>query len=272
MNIKIDIDRLKEERKRIGLSQPDLAKRIGYTKQSISKWENSKEDVYIRGKILKKLASSLACTSDYLTGITNSRNTEVQGGEERKVLGISSSLQTEIREHIRIYTDEQLIFLNDLLKIIDVSEASHLLLFKKIFSSVLEISTMTFSHPLNNWNLFKNSFCNTSKTLENASTELRRYFPDKKMPEALEKSIKSYSEAIQKDFQRLSRPLQSEIFFEQSLKHIPDNFNSFLKTLDSELPDNDAKKLLITTYSEELTNALHTDIKKLLQVLQGPIV
>lgn len=270
MNIQILPERVKKERENRNLSKNALAKQIGYTRQAISVWEKSENDLYIRSEVLGKLSNALGCTADYLTGKTDSKYTELQGDEEIKVLGISSKLQNTIREHIYFYSDEQLMFLNDFLEIIDISDTIHLLLFKKIFSSVLDISAITFSHPLNNWMLFKNSFRNTSSTLAKIKTELERQFPDSKLPKPLKNSLENCSKAFEKDYKQLSKPLRSERSLKESLKYIPDDFELFLKELKEQALDCKLKNLLVEAYSDAFDKAFVTDTEKLFRVLQRP--
>lgn len=60
-------DRIKQRRIELGLSQTDLAKRMGYSdKTSISKIENSENDISI--KKITRVASALNTTASYLLG------------------------------------------------------------------------------------------------------------------------------------------------------------------------------------------------------------
>lgn len=57
-------ERIKARRKEVGLSQEDLAKRIGLTKGSISQWEQG--GTQPKGENLYKLASALGVTAEWL--------------------------------------------------------------------------------------------------------------------------------------------------------------------------------------------------------------
>lgn len=60
-------DRIREKRLEIGLSQDELAKRLGYRdKTSISKIENSGDDISM--KKIARVAAALGVTSAYLMG------------------------------------------------------------------------------------------------------------------------------------------------------------------------------------------------------------
>lgn len=68
-------DRIYELRKQRGLSQVDLAKALGVTKQSVSNWENSNIQPSI--DLLVRIAQFFSVTTDYLLGLDNRRYIEV---------------------------------------------------------------------------------------------------------------------------------------------------------------------------------------------------
>jgi phage repressor protein C with HTH and peptisase S24 domain len=57
-------ERIKERRKLLRLTQPELAKLIGVTKATISQWESAATSP--KGKNLYNLAKNLQCTTDWL--------------------------------------------------------------------------------------------------------------------------------------------------------------------------------------------------------------
>ncbi|MGP1834349.1 S24 family peptidase [Shewanella frigidimarina] len=57
-------DRIKERRKLVGLTQPELAKLIGVTKATISQWETAATSP--KGENLYNLAKHLRCATDWL--------------------------------------------------------------------------------------------------------------------------------------------------------------------------------------------------------------
>lgn len=59
-------DRIAESLKTIGLTQRELAKKIGVTEVSVSKYINNKRTP--NGNIIAKMATALHTTSDYLLG------------------------------------------------------------------------------------------------------------------------------------------------------------------------------------------------------------
>ena len=62
------MNRLRELRKRKGLTQSDLAEKLGVTSMSISRYENGKDE--INNKNLKKLSEIFDVSIDYLLGNT----------------------------------------------------------------------------------------------------------------------------------------------------------------------------------------------------------
>ena len=68
--------RIREVRQARGMSQVELARLLGVTKQSISNWEN--DNIQPSIEMLVKLARSLSVSADYLLGL-----------EERQILDVS---------------------------------------------------------------------------------------------------------------------------------------------------------------------------------------
>ena len=59
---------IKVIRKKIGLSQAELAQRVGVTRESISRYEDGSRTPSLQ--VFQKLASALGCTLDELVGKT----------------------------------------------------------------------------------------------------------------------------------------------------------------------------------------------------------
>ncbi len=68
-------ERIREIRLARKLSQVELAKIIGVTKQSVSNWEN--DNIQPSIEILVKLSKALSVSADYLLGIENKRQLDV---------------------------------------------------------------------------------------------------------------------------------------------------------------------------------------------------
>lgn len=62
---------LASERVRLGMTQEDLGKRIGVSKQSISNWEVGTSN--IGSENIRKLVEIFNCSADYLLGIKDER-------------------------------------------------------------------------------------------------------------------------------------------------------------------------------------------------------
>ena len=60
-----------------GMSQVELARRLGVTKQSVSKWEN--DNIQPSIEMLKKLADIFSVSTDYLLGLEKEEFIDVSG-------------------------------------------------------------------------------------------------------------------------------------------------------------------------------------------------
>lgn len=69
-------DRVKELRKKSGYTQEQLAKKMGKSKQIISRIEKTKERL-VKSDTLELLSKELNTSTDYLLGLTNSPNLEL---------------------------------------------------------------------------------------------------------------------------------------------------------------------------------------------------
>lgn len=68
--------RIRQRRLQLGMSQEELAFKIGTSQKQISRYERDDSD--FTGKVLLKLADALETTSDYILGITDSPDREVR--------------------------------------------------------------------------------------------------------------------------------------------------------------------------------------------------
>ena len=60
-----------------GLSQVELARILGVTKQSVSNWEN--DNIQPSIEMLKKIAQTFVVSADYLLGLDDSEYIDVRG-------------------------------------------------------------------------------------------------------------------------------------------------------------------------------------------------
>lgn len=76
-------DRIREIRFAKKISQVELAKILGVTKQSVSNWEN--ENIQPSIDMLSKIADALSVTTDYLLSRSNKRYLDVTGLSENMI-------------------------------------------------------------------------------------------------------------------------------------------------------------------------------------------
>lgn len=65
------MNQIRSERARLGLSQDDLAEKLGVSRQSIINWEQG--DVDLKASVVVAMAELFSCSTDYLLGCTNER-------------------------------------------------------------------------------------------------------------------------------------------------------------------------------------------------------
>ena len=85
-------DRLKELRKNSGLTQKQLAERIGVAKSVVSYYESG--DRLPSYDVLKKLARTFHVTTDYLLGIEYSRTLDVSDLSDDQIMAITDLIET----------------------------------------------------------------------------------------------------------------------------------------------------------------------------------
>lgn len=77
-------ERLKNLRESRGLSQVQLARRLGKSKQSVSNWENN--NILPSIEMLVKLAQMFCVSCDYLLGIDDQRFLDVNGLKDEELI------------------------------------------------------------------------------------------------------------------------------------------------------------------------------------------
>lgn len=87
-------EKIREIRIAKKISQVELAKMLGVTKQSVSNWEN--DNIQPSVEMLSKIADVLCVTTDYLLGRDNRRYLEVTGVSEEAIQNLQ-----ELIEHIK---------------------------------------------------------------------------------------------------------------------------------------------------------------------------
>lgn len=69
--------RIKEQRESYGMSQTELAGKLGVSKQSVSNWEN--DNIQPSIEMLIKIAKLFSVTTDYLLGLDSRQFIEITG-------------------------------------------------------------------------------------------------------------------------------------------------------------------------------------------------
>ena len=76
-------DRIREIRIAKRISQVDLAKELGVTKQSVSNWEN--DNIQPSIEMLSRIADALSVSTDYLLGRDEKRYLDISGLSEKAI-------------------------------------------------------------------------------------------------------------------------------------------------------------------------------------------
>ncbi len=84
-------DRIREIRLAKKISQVELAKTLGVTKQSVSNWEN--ENIQPSIEMLSKLADALSVTTDFLLLREDKRYLDVTGISETFIQNLQSIIE-----------------------------------------------------------------------------------------------------------------------------------------------------------------------------------
>lgn len=91
--------RIREIRLAKKISQVELAKLLGVTKQSVSNWEN--DNIQPSVEMLIKIADALCVPADYLLGRDDRRYIEVTGISEEAVQHIQGLINFIQRESLK---------------------------------------------------------------------------------------------------------------------------------------------------------------------------
>ena len=79
-------DKIRELRIAKSISQVELAKRLGVTKQSVSNWEN--DNIQPSIEMLIKISQTLNVSTDYLLSLDNRQYIEVSGLSKEEIAHI----------------------------------------------------------------------------------------------------------------------------------------------------------------------------------------
>lgn len=64
-------ERIKQQRQKLGLSQDELAKKLGVERSTVSKWESGKTN--LKSGMITKLAATLECSPTWIAGLDEYR-------------------------------------------------------------------------------------------------------------------------------------------------------------------------------------------------------
>lgn len=90
--------KLKQLRTEKRLTQPELAKIIGYSNSIISDWENNKAKPTSTAIIT--LAKFFNVTTDYLLGLENEDGTKIKTTEEQQIQLVARSKENKVKQFI----------------------------------------------------------------------------------------------------------------------------------------------------------------------------
>ena len=89
-------EKIKELRLSLGLNQPQLAQKLGVSKQCISNWENG----YIQPSLdmVYKLVKLFSVSSDYLLGLSEKRSLDITGLSNEQIENLTFLVKNMIKE------------------------------------------------------------------------------------------------------------------------------------------------------------------------------
>jgi transcriptional regulator with XRE-family HTH domain len=87
-------ERIKQRRIQLGMSQEELAFKVGTSQKQISRYERDRNDP--TGEVLARLAHALNTTTDYILGITDSPDNTVN---ENNLDDLEIEMITLLRNH-----------------------------------------------------------------------------------------------------------------------------------------------------------------------------
>ena len=88
-------ERIRELRTASGISQVELAEKLGVSKQSVSNWEN--ENIQPSIEMLSKIADAFNVSTDFLLSRDDRRYLDVTGVSEKSIQNLQSIID-EIRK------------------------------------------------------------------------------------------------------------------------------------------------------------------------------
>ena len=90
-------ERIRELRQSYGMSQVELAKHLGVSKQWVSNWEN--DNVLPSVDMLVQIAKFFRVTCDYLMGLENTQRIDISGLTEDETAHIKLLINDLLKSH-----------------------------------------------------------------------------------------------------------------------------------------------------------------------------
>lgn len=90
-------ERIKKLRTLCGMSQVEMAAKLGISKQSVSNWEN--DNIQPSIEMLLKIARLFSVSTDYLLGIENRRYLEISGLSEIQLTHLQQIVQDLVQSN-----------------------------------------------------------------------------------------------------------------------------------------------------------------------------
>lgn len=90
-------ERIRELRQSYGMSQVELAKHLGVSKQCVSNWEN--DNVLPSVDMLVQIAKFFRVTCDYLMGLENTQRIDISGLTEDETAHIKLLINDLLKSH-----------------------------------------------------------------------------------------------------------------------------------------------------------------------------
>ncbi|KOA20318.1 transcriptional repressor DicA [Clostridium homopropionicum DSM 5847] len=125
--------KIKKLRTEAGLTQSDLGKLVGLSKQAISKMENDLNK-YLNHELVNRIAFQLKCTPDYLLGLSDERNST----RSNKIQIISIDPDAEVKIEMEKLCGEDLEFAKLILACKKKLSSKDMKRIKKILKTFIE--------------------------------------------------------------------------------------------------------------------------------------
>lgn len=120
-------DRIKEQRTKLGITQEELAEKLGLKKSAIAKYENGRVE-NIKRSIIVKMAKILECSPCYLLCFEDEKNDETED-TEKDICDVFSLCKGKeayqmVQQFLKLDQDDRLIIYGRILGMLDSEKYS----------------------------------------------------------------------------------------------------------------------------------------------------